>query len=348
MKVLAISDRWIPTESMHKGLSTLASLGWEVTIRQWHHDSSEDLQRDNLLIELHGPDAVQLQSNLYADIDLFDAVILQFAPLPAEVIQRAVNLKWIGVLRGGVENVALPTATHQNVVVLNTPGRNARAVAEFTIGLILSEVRNIARSHAALKSGEWRKDFANQDNIPELCGKTAGLVGLGNIGLLVAHYLLAFGCRIVAYDPFVSKLDLPIELLDLEELLQQSDFVSVHARYSQETHHMISAKQIGCMKANAVLVNTARSGLVDQNALIDALRQRRIAGAALDVFDVEPIPPDHDILKLDNLTMTSHLAGSTRDAFTGSPKLFADRLLATLQAGNSLTGVNGLKWGVRV
>ena len=111
---------------------------------------------------------------------------------------------------------------------------------------------------------------------------------------------------------------------------------------------MISAKQLGCMKANAVLVNTARAGLVDQNALIVALRQHRIAGAALDVFDVEPIPPDHDILKLDNLTMTSHLAGSTRDAFTGSPKLFADRLLATLQAGNSLTGVNGLKWGVSV
>ena len=165
--------------------------------------------------------------------------------------------------------------------MLNTPGRNARAVAECTLGLILSEVRNIARGHAALKAGRWTRDFLNRDVIPELNEKTVGLVGYGAVARLLAGYLHAMGSRIIAYDPFVSGDTAPAEMVDLDTLMRESDVISIHARLSAETHHLVGERQLRLMKPTAVLVNTARSGLVDEPALVRVLQERRIMGAAL-------------------------------------------------------------------
>jgi len=281
-------------------------------------------------------------------------------PYPARARDR-------GVLRGGVENIDVETATKRNIAVFNTPGRNARAVAECTIGLILAEIRNIARGHAALKQGLWTRDYPNKNDIPELLGRTVGLVGFGAIGRLVAKFLDAFGAKIIVYDPYLQASgfrlqasgsasntnpevrspkseasDDNITQVDLETLMRQSDIVSIHARYLPETHHLVNRDLLLMMKPTAVLVNTARSGLVDEKALLEVLQTRKIMGAALDIFDEEPLPPGSPFLALDNVTIVPHLAGSTMDAFRNSPKLFAAHLVRCFKGERNLPIVNGI------
>ncbi len=343
MKLLAISDTYIPAAFMHEGLASLAEVGVEVEVRSWEHPTLVDLQEANLAIEQDGPEAVGLPDELFQNLADFDFLCVQFCPVPRRMIEAAANLKAIGVLRGGTENVDAARATHRGIAVLNTPGRNARAVAECTLGLILSEVRNIARSHALLKQGVWSRDYPNKAVIPELCDKTVGLVGYGTVAQLLAGYLAALGSRVVAFDPYFQGNSAPAELVDLETLLRQSDVVSLHARLTEESRHVIGAEQLRLMKPTAVLVNTARSGLVDEPALVCALQQRHIMGAALDVFDTEPLPLDHPLLALDNVTLIPHIAGSTIDAFRNSPKLMAGHLRRLIEGRRPLPIVNGVE-----
>lgn len=347
MKLLAISDNYIPAEFMEQGFAGLVPLGVEVEVRRWELPTLIDLQQANLAVEKGGPDAVTLPAELTENLDGYQMVVVQFTPLGRGFIEAAADLQVIGVLRAGTENIAVDCATARGITVLNTQGRNARAVAECTLGMILSEVRNIARSHACLKAGDWRRSFPNSDAIPELCEKTVGLVGYGAVGRLVAGYLHAMGSRVVAYDPFVTGDPAPAELVDLETLMRTSDVVSVHARLTEETHHLLGERELGWMKPTAVLVNTARSGLVDEEALVRALTERRIMGAALDVFDTEPLPADHPLVGLENVTVTPHLAGSTIDAFRNSPKLMAGHLQRMLRGEGKLPVVNGVEPGLR-
>jgi D-3-phosphoglycerate dehydrogenase len=210
------------------------------------------------------------------------------------------------------------------------------------MGLILGEIRNIARSHACLINGDWRRTFPNSKAIPELHEKTVGLVGYGAVGRLMANYLVAFGSNVLAYDPFIHEDPAPATMVDLKTLLQESDVVSVHARLTEETYHLIGQAELSLMKPSAILVNTARSGLVDEEALIDVLSERRIMGAALDVFDTEPLPTGHPFLTLDNVTITPHLAGSTVDSFRNCPKLLAGHLARMLKGDGDLPIVNGI------
>lgn len=343
MKLLAISDTYIPAPIMQQGLASLEALGVQVEVRRWEHDTLIKLQEANLAIEKDGPEAVPLPEALLGDLSGIQFLVVQFAPLARRVLEAAPQLRVIGVLRTGTENVAVDYATQRGITVLNTPGRNARAVAECTLGLILAEVRNIARAHAYLKDGQWRRSFPNSAAIPELYEKTVGLVGYGAVGRLVAGYLQAFGSRIMAYDPFATGDPAPATLVDLETLLRQSDVVSIHARLTTETYHLIGAAELALMKPTAILVNTARSGLVDEAALVRALAERRIQGAALDVFDVEPLPKDHPLLQLDNVTLAPHLAGSTIDAFLNSPRMLAGHLARMLQGAAGLPIVNGVQ-----
>lgn len=347
MKLLAISDTYIPVAIMRQGLACLERLGVKVEVRSWEHPNLIALQEANLAIEKGGPEAVALPPEVTDAVADFDIVVVQFTPLSRKFIESARCLKVIGVLRGGTENIDVRFATEQSISVLNTPGRNARAVAECTMGLILSEIRNIARAHAHLKQGDWRRSFRNSDAIPELYEKTVGLVGFGSVARLVAGYLQAFGSRVIAYDPYFKGDSGPVALVDLEPLMRESDVISIHARLTDESYHLIGEKQLAMMKPTAILVNTARSGLVDEQALVRALTERRIMGAALDVFDVEPLPPDHPLVKLDNVTIVPHLAGSTIDAFYNSTKLMAGHLTRMLEGKADLPVVNGVKPGLR-
>ena len=342
MRLLAVSDTYIRAPFMEQGLAELGPLGVRVEVRRWEHDTLVELQQANLAIETDGPEAITLPHEVTDDLAGFHVLVVQFAPVGRGFLESAANLKVIGVLRGGTENVDVDAATQRGITVMNTPGRNARAVAECTMGMILSEIRNIARAHARLKSGQWRRTFPNSDAIPELYEKTVGLIGYGAVGRLVAGYLDAFGSRVLAYDPLLVDEPAPAVPVDLETLLQESDVVSLHARLTDETHHLVGEKELALMKPSAVLVNTARSGLVDEEALVQALSQRRILGAALDVFDTEPLPPDHPLLALDNVTLTPHLAGSTIDAFRNSPKLMAGHLIRLLNGEKDLPIVNGV------
>jgi D-3-phosphoglycerate dehydrogenase len=347
MRLLAISDSYIPAEFMEQGLSGLGRLGVETEVRQWAHPNLVAIQQANLAIEKGGPEAVTLPVELTEGVGDFDIVVVQFAPVCRDFIESLHKLKVIGVLRSGAENIDVSFATKQGVTVMNTPGRNARAVAECAVGMILAEIRNIARSHAHLKSGDWRRTFANSDAIPELYGKTVGLVGYGAVGRLVAGFLRAFGSRIIAYDPYSEDDPSPAELVDLRTLMKESDVVSIHARLTEESHHLIGEGEISLMKPTAILVNTARSGLVDEQALAQALSQGRIMGAALDVFDTEPLPSEHPLLKLDNITITPHIAGSTIDAFRNSPKLMAEHLTRMLKGHGPLPVINGVEPSLR-
>lgn len=347
MRLLAFSDTYIPAGFMEQGLEPLAAMGIEVEVRRWEHPTLVDLQQANLAIEQGGPDAVTLPAEITASLEQFDIILVQFTPLGRRVLGAACSLKLIGVLRGGTENVDMAYATQRGVSVLNTPGRNARAVAECALGLILGEIRNLARSHACLKQGEWRRTFPNTEAIPELNEKTVGLVGYGAVGRLLAGYLTAMGSRVIAFDPYCQGDPAPATLVDLPTLLRQSDVISLHARLTKENQRMIGAEQLAMMKPSAVLVNTARSGLIDEPALIRALSERRIMGAALDVFDVEPLPADHPLLELDNVTITPHLAGSSIDAFRNSPRLMAGHLARMFRGERPLPVVNGIEPNLR-
>ncbi|MHA6595381.1 2-hydroxyacid dehydrogenase [Lacticaseibacillus rhamnosus] len=331
MKAIAFGDNLIDVSMLKVGLTTLENAGIDVTIRDWSHESTAALQADNLKVEQHGPEAVNVDDSLLKDIDQFDLIITQFMPIGKKIIDRAKNLKYIGVLRGGIENVDAEYAKSKGIKVMNTAGRNARAVAEFTVGMILAETRNIARTHAAMEKDIWLKDFLNKDYIPELGGKTIGIAGFGHIGQLVGQFLKGFDANVIFYDKYVDEQKGFTKIDSLDELIKRSDVLTIHMRVTPETDHIINAKRIAELKPTAYFINTARAELVDEDALLTALEQGKISGAAVDTFNNEPLPPDSRFLKLKNITLTSHLAGSTADAFRNTPKLFAERFMASLQ-----------------
>lgn len=329
MKIIAFGDNLITPEMLKAGLKQFEKNGDSVEIRDWSHDTVEDLQNDNIKIEQEGANAIEITNqDLLSGIENFDMIITQFMPIGKKIIDRAKNLKYIGVLRGGTENIDNTYAENKGIKVINTAGRNARAVAEFTVGMIISETRNIARTNTKMHEDIWFKDFPNKDNIPEIGGKTIGIIGFGHIGQLVAKFLSSFDAKIIFYDPYVKKTNLNVKKVDsIAYLIRHSDIITIHMRATKETLHIIDEDMFDLMKPSAYFINTARSALVDEKALIAALKEGRIAGAAIDTFDEEPLPADSEFLNLKNATLTSHLAGSTADAFKNTPKLFAQRFI---------------------
>ncbi len=329
MKVLAVADALIGPEVMASGLADVPALTTDLTIREWHHDRLVDLQEDNLAVEQRGPEAIRIPESIFDDVADYDVVVTQFCPISAQVIERATALKAIGVLRAGIENIDVAAAAARHVPVVNAPGRNANAVAEFAVGMILAETRNIARAHAEVRAGCWDRRFPNISDVRELSGSSVGLVGLGQIGDIVARLLTAFGAQVSYYDPFVDT-DLYPRFADVGDLAAAVDILSLHARLTDATRHIVSADVIARMRPHSVLVNTARSGLVDEAALVSALLDHSIMGAAVDTFDIEPLPPDSPFLTMDNVTVTSHLAGTTSDAIRRTPRILAARLAEVL------------------
>lgn len=240
-----------------------------------------------------------------------------------EAIMMAKGLKVISRHGVGVDNVDLEAATERGIVVTYTPGANADSVAEHTFALLLGLVRKIAPADGSIREGEWRSlEFMGF----ELVGKTLGIIGLGAIGSRVAKRAMAFGMSVVAYDPYVGKeraSSLGVELVDLETLLRSSDVVSLHASLTRETGHILSARELGLMKRTAILINAARGQLVDEEALIQALKEGRISGAGLDAFQHEPLPVDHPLLKLHNVLLTPHIAAFTQEALSRGDKILA-------------------------
>lgn len=243
-------------------------------------------------------------------------LVTHLAPLSRGMVARLPALKLVAVSRGGPVNVDMAAAREAGIRVVNAPGRNASAVAEFTIGAILAETRNITRGHDALRRGEYRGDLYRADTAgDELSEMTVGVIGYGHVGTRVVRLLKAFGCRILVCDPYVQlsaddRAD-GVELVDRQRLLAEADVVTLHARVTAETTGLIDRAAFAAMKPGAVFVNTARGPLVDYDALYEALTAGTLRGAMLETFSIEPTPPDWPLLKLPNVTLTPHIAGAS-------------------------------------
>ena len=327
MNVVGIADLFAPQTVMRAALATLEPSRLDVI--DWPNQDIQQLHHRVRRIERDGPDTDEPPPALWSLLDDVELIVTHMCPIGTEVIRRAPKLRTIGVCRAGTETIAMDAAEARGIRVVRVPGRNAVAVAEYAVGMILAERRNIARAHHAIAAGGWRKDFTNSAQESELAGKIVGLVGFGAIGRLVVQRLEPFGVELLVHDPFQSTQDVEAcgcRCAALDELLTRSDVVSLHARRDPGEPPLIGPRELALMKPTACLINTARAYLVDTDALIDALSQRRISGAALDVFEEEPIDPDSPLRRLDNVTLTPHLAGSTREAFRRSPQMLVDMI----------------------
>jgi D-3-phosphoglycerate dehydrogenase len=237
----------------------------------------------------------------------------------------------VAVSRGGPVNIDTKAARDAGVRVVNTPGRNASAVAEFTIGAILAETRLIRVGHEALRKGEWRGDLYRADRTGrELSEMTVGVVGYGNIGTKVVRLLRAFGTKVLVHDPYVQlsaeDRNAGVEHVSLDELLKRSDVVTLHPRVTDETKNMMNAETFAQMKPGAIFVNTARGPLCDYDALYENLVNGHLASAMLETFAVEPVPEDWPLLELPNVTLTPHIAGASVRTVTYAAEMAAEEV----------------------
>lgn len=245
-----------------------------------------------------------------------EVLVTHLAPISRSVLEALPRLKLIAVSRGGPVNIDMAAARERRVLVVNTPGRNSSAVAEFTIGAILAETRKIRAGHEALRNGEWRGDLYRADVTGrELNELTVGVVGYGAIGTKVVKLLRAFGPRILVNDPYIQlsadDRAAGVELVDFDTTLREFDVLTLHARVTPETTGMMNADAFARMKPGALIVNTARGPLCDYGALYDALIAGPLGSAMLETFAVEPAPADWPLLQLPNVTLTPHIAGAS-------------------------------------
>lgn len=263
-------------------------------------------------------------------------VIAGTEPFSGEEIARSPSLRLIVRTGVGYDNVDVDAATQHGVAVAVTPGANRNSVAEHVFALMLSCARGIPEAVASVSRKEWR-----QTSGVELAGATLGVVGLGSIGKTVARAALALGMSVCAFDPFMDKdfaTQHGITEVTLEGLLEQSDFVTLHLFLDEQTRHLIDATALSRMKPTAFLINTARGGIIDEVALVEALRQGQLAGAALDVLEVEPLGNDSPLREVPNLIITPHIAGATKGARARSAAMAADHILA-FSSGEPIVGL---------
>lgn len=307
-KLLLVGDHFITPDLMRSALSEL--------VQRFH------------IVEATTPfplepfrDIAEVREASGSEEQMIDALegisvcIAHHAPLSSRVLEAAKDLRLFIVCRGGPVNVNVAAATEHGVLIGYTPARNAAATAEHTIAMMLSALRDIPAADAALRQGEWRGAYTLATAGFELETATAGLIGYGAIGRMVARILRGFGTKVLVYDPF-ADIDASdaVEQVALDDLLHRSDIISLHARETQQSRGILGRDAIAKMKHGAMVVNCARGSLLDYAALGDALRSGHLFAAAADVFPVEPLPPDWPLLQLSNFVMTPHLAGGTRQA----------------------------------
>lgn len=327
--VLAAGDDFVLPRLLRGALDdALASVAADVEVRElalpWPHVPFGDIG------EVH--EASGNEDELIAALAGAQACMTQMAPLTRRVLESAPDLRLFAVGRGGPVNANLEAATEHGVRVTFAPGRNATATAEYSIGLLLAAARHIPRTHAAVQRGEWPSSLYAYDEVGiELEGATVGLVGAGAIGSRVARILRAFGSKVLVHDPYADPAALDgVQLVELDALLERCDVVSLHARLTEDTRGMIDGAALARMRQGSVLVNCARGGLVDHSALADALRSGHLAGAGLDVFDVEPLPDEHPLRGAPGVVTTPHLAGASRAVAHRAADLVAEEVRRNL------------------
>jgi phosphoglycerate dehydrogenase-like enzyme len=299
---------------------------------------SEDAIRSRIgdLIDEGGHQLLLCDTRGLADADLIkvikdaDVLLLSNRPLSGNAIKACPKLKLICVAFTGVDHVDQEACKARGIIVQNAAGYALHAVSELAIGLMIALVRRIILAEAKTRAGGTNEGLVGH----ELFGKTLGVVGCGHIGLQVARLGNAFGCHVLGFEPRVLHVtDVAIDQVQLDELLTRSDIVTLHLPLTQETRGFIGREQLAKMKRSAVLINTARGPVVDQVPLIDALQHKRLAGAGLDVFDLEPpLPPNHPILTTPNTILTPHIGFETAEAMTAKANIALGHLEDFLQS----------------
>ena len=293
MKIVCVEPLGISTSHFEELKQQLASTGHELV---YYMDRNE--QADTLVERMH--DA--------------DIVVISNIPLPAAVLSRCPHLQYLSVAFTGLDHIDLAYCKEHNIAVQNAAGYSTTAVSELAIGLMLDLMRQITRLDAATRQGQGRGAFLGR----ELRGKTVGVVGTGAIGTATIRLLLAFGCKVIAYNRsrHAEVEQLGVEYTDLDTLLQRSDIVTLHVPLNAETKHLISRERLAMMKPTALLINTARGNVVDIPALSEALKNGQLAGAAVDVYEQEPpLPADHTLLGAPNCICVPHIGYASREAF---------------------------------
>ena len=274
-------------------------------------------------------------------IPAYDAMVVRSATkVTARILEAADRLKVVGRAGVGVDNVDVPAASRKGVVVMNTPLGNITSAAEHAVAMLLALARNVAPADASMKRGEWeKKKFTGV----ELSEKVLGVVGMGKVGQIVARAAIGLGMGVCAYDPFLPERrakELGVELLELDALLERSDFVTIHTPLTDKTRGLIGAAALAKMKPSCRLINCARGGIVDEAALVEALNNGRLAGAALDVFDAEPLPKDSPLRSARNIILTPHLGASTEEAQIKVAEAIARQIGAFFKEGKIQYAVN--------
>ncbi|MEU4606660.1 2-hydroxyacid dehydrogenase [Kribbella sp. NPDC023972] len=331
IKTLLAGDHFVRNDLLAKALSSLDDVSFdfrEVTL-PW------PLTPFGPVAEVD--EASDAEDQLIEALAGVEIAVTQMGPFTERVLAAATDLRFLVVCRGGPVNVNVPAATKRGIVVASTPGRNAVAAAEHAVALMMGALRNLPRLQRTLEQGEWRSDLYAYDECGvELDGSTVGLVGYGAIGQRVARVMLAFGAHVLVTDPYITQAPEGIELVGLDDLLRRSDVVSLHARLTDQTRGMIGADQLALMPRGAVLVNTARGGLLDYDATVDALESGQLGAAAFDVFPSEPVPAGARLLTAPNVVMTPHLAGATRQTAHRAGTLAAEAVAAYLAGKDPL------------
>lgn len=292
MKIVIMEPLGIGLEKVQNLMASLQTAGHQVVYYE-----SKELDQEKLLARVRDAEIIMLANQ----------------PLSAKIIEGCPKLRMLSVAFTGVDHISLQACRERNIMVCNAAGYSTNAVAELTFGLAIALIRNIVPCDERTRSAGTKDGLVGF----ELCGKTFGIVGTGAIGTKVAHIAQAFGCRVIAYSrtPKKALQDAGVVYLPLEQLLAQADFVSLHVPLTEATKNLIDAEAIGKMKRSAVLLNTARGGVVDSEALAEALNSGRLAGAGIDVFENEPpILSTHPLCQAKNTVLTPHVAFASREA----------------------------------
>ncbi|MFH0887195.1 MAG: phosphoglycerate dehydrogenase, partial [bacterium] len=271
----------------------------------------------------------------------YDAMVVRSeTKVTPKIIEAANKLKIVGRAGVGVDNIDLPAATKKGIIVVNSPEGNTVAAAELTLAMMLALARKIPEAYISLQEGKWeRSKFTGV----EFYGKTIGVIGLGKIGSRVASYAHSLGMQVIGNDPYVSEekaKKIGVTLKSLDEIYKSADYISLHLPKTKETLHMIGKKELDMMKDGVRIVNCARGGIIDEGSLIEALKSGKVAGAALDVYEKEPLPSDSPLLKVPNLITVPHLGASTKEAQINVAIDVVEQIVDVLNGGTARSAVN--------
>lgn len=315
----------------------MADRAWRVLVTEPIDDAGPESLAD--IAEVVGPDAYGDDAARRADVDRFDAIVVRTFTVDRALLEGADRLRVIAKHGAGLDNVDVAAATEQGVVVCNTPDVNAASVAEHAVALALAVRKRLRVADADVRAGTWNR---TKYLAPELAGDVLGLFGCGSIGERVATLSKAFGMDVVALDPYLAEETVPsgVRLVDSSvELFERADVVSVHAPLTDETRGAIGTAELAGFE-DGVLVNTARGGIVDEDALVAALDDGTLAGAGLDVFETEPPAPDDPLFEFENVVATPHVGGATVEAMERMSRGVADNIRAVYEGRLPDTAVN--------